>query len=66
MFFRACLNFAQAHFEDCFRGYFPFVMRGVAGYVMNGNRKRDRKKTQKKLSKNLKEENLNRLLVVNH
>ena len=37
-------------------------MRSVAGYVTNGNRKRDRKKAQKKLNKNLKEENLNRLL----
>ena len=49
-------------------------MRSVAGYVTNGNRKRDRKKAQKKLSrkrdrkkaqkklsKNLKEENSNRL-----
>ena len=32
--FRACrLNFAQLYFEDCFRGYFPVVVRSVAGYV---------------------------------
>ena len=32
---RACLNFAQPHFEGCFRGYFSVVMRSVAGYVTN-------------------------------
>ncbi len=36
-------------------------MKSVADYVTNGNRKRDRKKAQKKLSKNLKEENSDRL-----
>ena len=36
-------------------------MRSVAGYVTNKNRKRDRKEAQKRLNKNLKEENLNRL-----
>ena len=44
---RACLNFAQPHFEGCFRGYFSVVMRIVAGYVTNNNRKRDRKEAQK-------------------
>ena len=58
---RACLNFAQPHFEGCFRGYFSVVMRSVAGYVTNNNRKRDRKEAQKGADKNLKEENLNRL-----
>ena len=32
------------------------------GYVTNNNRERDRKEAQKRLNKNLKEENLNRLL----
>ena len=59
---RACrLNFAQPYFEGCFRGYFPVVMRSVAGYVTNKNRKRGRKEAQKRLNKNLKEENLNML-----
>ena len=75
IFLRACLNFAQPHFEGCFRGYFSVVMRIVAGYVTNNNRKRDRKEdvtnnnrkrdrkeAQKGADKNLKEENLNRLL----
>ena len=61
---RACLNFAQPHFEGCFRGYFSVVMRSVAGYATNNNRKRDRKEAQKGDDKNLKEENLNRLLIV--
>ena len=34
---RACLNFVQAYFEDCFRGYFLVIMRSVAGYVTNKN-----------------------------
>ena len=38
-------------------------MRSVAGYVTNNNRKRDRKEAQKGADKNLKEENLNRLLL---
>ena len=39
-------------------------MRSVAGYVTNKNRKkRDRKEAQMGLNKNLKEENLNRLLI---
>ena len=38
-------------------------MRSVAGYVTNNNRKRDRKEAQKGADKNLKEENLNRLLI---
>ena len=69
--FRACLNFAQPHFEGCFRGYFSVVMRSVsvvmrsvAGYVTNNNRKRDRKEAQKGADKNLKEQNLNRLLAL--
>ena len=36
-------------------------MRSVAGYVTNNNKKRGRKEAQKRLNKNLKEENLNRL-----
>ena len=43
--------------EDIFCCY-----EDVAGYVTNNNRKRDRKEAQKGLNKNLKEENLNRLL----
>ena len=39
-------------------------MRSVAGYVTNNNRKRDRKEAQKGADKNLKEENLNRLLIL--
>ena len=62
--FRSCLNFAQPHFEGCFRGYFSVVMRSVAGYVTNNNRKRDRKEAQKGADKNLKEQNLNRLLAL--
>ena len=38
-------------------------MRSVAGYVTNNNRERDRKEAQKGADKNLKEENLNRLLA---
>ena len=41
-------------------------MRSVAGYVTNNNRKRDRKEAQKWADKNLKEENLNRLLILIH
>ena len=41
-------------------------MRSVAGYVTNNNRKRDRKEAQKGDDKNLKEENLNRLLIFIH
>ena len=55
------LNFAQPYFEGCFRRYFSVVMRSVAGYVTNNNRKRDRKEAQKELNKSLKEENLNEL-----
>ena len=71
---RACLNFAQLYFECCFRGYFSGVLRNVAGYVTKWNvagyvtkyaGKRDRKETQQKLKINLKEENLNRLLISN-
>ena len=62
LFFRACrLNLIQPYFEGCFQGYFSVVMRSVAGYVTNNNRKRDRKEAQKGDDKNLKEENLNRL-----
>ena len=50
---RACLNFAQPYFEGCFRGYFSVVVRSVAGYVTNNNRKRDRKEAQKGLNKKL-------------
>ncbi len=41
-------------------------MRSVAGYVTKDNRKRDRKETKVRLNKNLKGENLNRLLVFYH
>ena len=44
---RAYSNFTQAYFENCFREYFLVVMRSVAGYVTNKDKKRDRKKTQK-------------------
>ena len=57
-FFRACLIFAQPYFENCFRGYFLVVVRSVAGYVTEHNRKIDRKETQKRLNKNLIEEKL--------
>ena len=39
-------------------------MRSVAGYVAKGNGKRGRKKAQNRLNKNIKKENLNRLLYV--
>ena len=43
------------------------ILRAVfedTGYVTNNNRKRDRKEAQKGADKNLKEENLNRLLYL--
>ena len=46
-----------------FENVFPVVMRNVAGYVMNGNRKKDWEKFTADRIK-LKKEILNRLLVV--
>ena len=51
---RACLNFAQLYFECCFRGYFPGVLKGVAGYVTKYVGKRDWEEAQRKLNTNLK------------
>ena len=45
--FRACLNFAQPSFEDCFRGYFPVVVRSVAGYVTRRQQGKRPKKDSK-------------------
>ena len=59
------LSFILLYFECCFRGYFSGVLRNVAGYVTKYAGKRDRKETQQKLKINLKEENLNRLLISN-
>ena len=61
VFLKACLNFAQFYFENCFRGYFSVAVRSVAGYVTRGNRKRDRKETKVRLNKKDEKENLNRL-----
>ena len=47
----ACLNFAQPSFEDCFQGYFPVVVRSVAGYVTRRKQGKRPKKAQKKLNK---------------
>ena len=55
--FKSLLNFG-------FRGYFSGARRSGAGYVTKYAGKRDRKEAQKKLNINLKEENLNRLLIV--
>ena len=32
---RACLNFAQVNFANCFRGCFSDFMRRIAGYLTN-------------------------------
>ena len=42
---RVCTTLAQSAFEDCFRGYFPTVVRSVAGYATKDNREKDRKET---------------------
>ena len=34
---RACLNFAQVNFANCFRGCFSDFMRRIAGYLTNKN-----------------------------
>ena len=47
--FRACLNFAQVNFANCFRGCFSDFMRRIAGYLTNKIGKTDRKQTQKNL-----------------
>ena len=47
---RACLNFAQVYFEDCF-----------AGYLTHKIGKTDRKQTQKRPDNTTLSENLNRL-----
>ena len=46
---RACLNFAQVNFANCFRGCFSDFMRRIAGYLTNKIGKTDRKQTQKNL-----------------
>ena len=46
-YLRACLNFAQSYFESCFRGYFPAVVRSVAGYVTNQQQGKRPKKGSK-------------------
>ena len=46
---RACLNFAQVNFANCFRGCFSDFMRRIAGYLTNKIGKTDRKQTKKNL-----------------
>ncbi|ADY36458.1 hypothetical protein Bacsa_1901 [Phocaeicola salanitronis DSM 18170] len=46
---RACLNFAQVNFANCFRGCFSDFMRRIAGYLTNKIWKTDRKQTKKNL-----------------
>ena len=46
---RACLNFAQVNFANCFRGCFSDFMRRIAGYLTNKIGETDRKQTQKNL-----------------
>jgi len=46
---RACLNFAQVNFANCFRGCFSDLMRRIAGYLTNKIGKTDRKQTKKNL-----------------
>ena len=43
----ACLNFPQPYFENCFRGYFPVVVRSVAGYVTRRQQGKRPKKDSK-------------------
>ena len=58
---RACLNFAQVYFENCFRGYFSDFIRRIAGYLTHKIGETDRKQTQKKPDNITLLENLNRL-----
>ena len=58
---RACLNFAQVYFEDCFRGCSSDFIRRIAGYLTHKIGKTDRKQTQKKPDNTALSENLNRL-----
>ncbi len=58
---RACLNFAQVYFENCFRGCFSDFIRRIAGYLTHKIGKTDRKQTQKRPDNMTLSGNLNRL-----
>ena len=50
-YFRACLNFIQHSFKSSFWGCFSVLMKSIAGYVTNRNRKTDRKEAWEEAEK---------------
>lgn len=60
--FKACLNFVRPDSKEDFRDSFSVIVRNVAGYATEGNRRRERERAQKEANKNLQKENSNWLL----